>query len=378
MEQSTITPIPVKRTKLTVLSALRQLHAWIGFALSLMVAVIALSGCALVFKTEWLKLTVPGAARPVSSDALTSAAAAEAAERAFGATAVRSVVLASPEFGLHQVYLRDETGAYLDARDGRVVQSWRKNERVVDWLFDLHHHLLSGKTGTKISGWIGVAAALMVLTGLAVWGPAARSFRGGVAPRSLRRASLLAAHRDLGVMAAPFILILTLSGASVALPETARPLVGATRGVKPPTLPSNAENRAAIDWARVISTAQARFPAAQIRVIVWPDRGAVPAEVRLRQPEEWHANGRTVVWTTADGALLRTDDAEKQGAGTRLFNSFWPVHTSRVGGLVWKVTTVLAGLSLAALSLYGTESFRRRLSLRKSSRRDGQRGTLAT
>lgn len=359
---------------MTVLGGLRQVHAWTGFALSLVVAVIALSGAALVFKAEWLKLTVPGAARAVQPDLLASAAAAGAAERAFGGAAVRSVVLASPDFGLHQVYLRDEGGAYLDPRDGRVVQRWRKNGRVVDWLFDLHHHLLSGKTGTKISGWIGVAAALMVLTGLVVWAPASRSFRGLVAPRSLKRASLLAAHRDLGLMAAPVILILTLSGAAVALPETAKPLLGAAGGAKTPTVPPRAENSAGVDWPRAVSAAQGRFPAAQLRVLVWPGTAEAPAEVRLRQPEEWHANGRTVVWTSAEGALLGADDAQKQAAGARLFNSFWPVHASRVGGLLWKLITFLAGLSLAALSLYGAESFRRRLSTRGSAWRGSREG----
>lgn len=353
------------RDKVTLLGVIRQVHAWTGLALSLVVAVVSLSGAALVYKQEWLKLTVPGAARSVSPDVRAAAAAAQAAESAFGRTAVRSVVLASSDFGLHQVYLRDEGGAYIDPRDGRVVQRWRKNERGVDLLFDLHHHLLSGKMGTRISGWIGVAAALMVLTGLMVWAPAARSFRGVIAPRSLKRASLLAAHRDLGVMASPVVLVLLLSGAAVALPEVAKPILVATAGAKLPTLPPGAEDRPQVDWAQAVRTAQGRFPEAELRVLIWAGKIGAPVEVRLRQPQEWHANGRTVVWTESTGSLLAADDAQAQKLGERLFNSFWPVHVSKVGGLLWKTTTFLAGLSLAALSLFGAESFRRRLFLPK-------------
>lgn len=369
-------PPGASRDKVGLLGVIRQVHAWTGFALSLVIAIVSLSGAALVYKQEWLKLTVPGAGRSVTPDVRASAAAATAAESAFGPTAVRSVVLASPDFGLHQVYLRDEGGAYLDPRNGRVVQRWRENERAVDLLFDLHHHLLAGKTGTRISGWIGVAATLMVLTGLMVWAPAARSFRGVVAPRSLKRAGLLAAHRDLGVMAAPVVLVLALSGAAVALPEVARPMLVATAGAKPPTLPPDTGDRPSVDWTQAVGAAQTLFPDAELRVLVWSGKTGAPVEVRLRQPGEWHANGRTVVWTESTGALLAADDAQAQKLGVRLFNSFWPVHASKVGGLLWKTTAFLAGLSLAALSLFGAESFRRRL-FRPNRAKTGRSGPWA-
>ena len=372
MDKIAIRPAGTKPVIVALLGVIRRVHAWTGLALSLVIAVVSLSGAALVYKDEWLKLTVPGAALSVAPDVRAATAAAQAAEGAFGRTAVRSVVLASSDFGLHQVNLRDDGGAYLDPRNGRVVQRWRKNERAVDFLFDLHHHLLSGKMGTRISGWIGVAAALMVLTGLMVWGPAARSFRGVIAPRSLTRAGLLAAHRDLGVMASPVVLVLALTGAAVALPDLAKPMLAVTAGPKPPTLSPGSPDRPPVDWSQAVRTAQSRFPEAKLRVLVWAGKTGAPVEVRLRQPQEWHANGRTVVWTESTGALLAADDAQAQEMGGRLFNSFWPVHASKVGGLLWKTTTFLGGLGLAILSLLGAESFRRKLF------RPGRAGTGAS
>lgn len=345
------------------MNLLRQLHAWTGLALSLFIAALALSGSLLVFKAEWLKLTVPGAAQAVDPEPALLARGVLAAERAFGRDQVRSVMFASPEFGLHQVYLKDEGGAYLDPDTGAVVRRWAKNERFVDWLFDFHHHLLAGETGTKVSGAIGLAAAVLALTGVVVWWPAARSFRGRVTPQSLtKRAHLLAAHRDLGVMATPVLMVLLLTGSSVALHELVQPvfdrLLG--EGRKPEAV--SVASAEAVAWPAALAAAQARFPEAQLRLAAWPKGEAAPVSVRLRQPGEWHANGRTVAAVDpGSGRLVSAYDAMTDAGGPRAYNAMWPVHASRVGGLAWKLLAFLGGLALTALSLFGAEAFRRKL-----------------
>ena len=58
---------------------------------------------------------------------------------------------------------------------------------------------------------------------------------------------------------------------------------------------------------------------------------------------------------------MAVDDALAQAPTSRLYNTFWPIHASKVGGLLWKAITFLTGLSLATLALYGAESYRRKL-----------------
>lgn len=345
------------------MNLLRQLHAWAGLVVSLFIAVLALSGSLLVFKAEWLKLTVPGAAEAVAPEPALLARGMQAAEAAFGRDQLRSVMFASPEFGLHLVYLKDEGGAYLDPHTGEVVQRWAKNERFVDWLFDLHHHLLAGETGTTISGVIGFAAALLVITGVIVWWPAARSFRWRVAPQTLtKRAHLLSAHRDLGILATPVALVLLLTGASVALHDVVQPVFDRVLGEgRKPETPTVAAAEA-VAWPAALAAAQARFPDADLRLAAWPKGEGAPVSVRLRQPGEWHANGRTIA--TLDpgtGRLVSAHDAMTDGGGPRAYNALWPVHASRVGGLAWKTAAFLGGLALTALSLFGAEAFRRKL-----------------
>ena len=58
---------------------------------------------------------------------------------------------------------------------------------------------------------------------------------------------------------------------------------------KPPAVGSGL-----VDWAVALPAAQAAFPEARIRTAGLPPEPGKPASVRLRQPGEWHPNGRTV------------------------------------------------------------------------------------
>jgi uncharacterized iron-regulated membrane protein len=332
---------------------LRKLHAWCGLALCLLLVPMALSGAALVFKPQWLRATVPGAAASVSVTPAEAARAMQAARAGFpGAT---SVIFAGPAIGVHEV-LGEIGGGYLAAGSTATVERWTKNGRVVDTLFDLHHHLMAGETGTKVAGTAGLLAFAMIVTGLVLWLPAARSFRARVAPARNTRAGWLAAHRDLGALASPLLAVIVLTGSAIALDDLAARAMGFSR-----TRPPAAAGIGDMDWAAAFAAAQARFPGAEIRIAAFPKPGK-PALIRLRQPAEWHANGRTSVWIDpATSRILKVDDALAQTPAARLYNAFWPVHASKVGGVAWKLVTFLGGLGLAALSLYGAESYRRKL-----------------
>lgn len=343
---------------------LGRTHRLFGLVLSLWLLLIGATGALLAFKEDWLRLTQPGAAGPPPRpEALTPAGLARraaAAEAAFGAGRVRALVLAGPAIALDQVYLRDHAGGgYLDPGTGAVVARWAAGERAVDVLFELHHALLLGEAGKTAVGIIGLLGAALVLSGLVLSWPALRRLRGAVWPRAATRPALLVAHRELGLLAALPLLVLMLTGAAVVFPVTARFLLGGGM----PAAPAMAEAAAApapaaaaaggIAWQAVFAAALARFPEAAPRVVAWPPAPGGPVVVRLRQPAEWHPNGRTTIHMTAAGGLVGVRDAVAAPLGDRLVDSAYPVHAGKVGGLPYRLLLALAGLALALLSAYG-------------------------
>lgn len=344
---------------------LRTLHAWAGAALCLLIAVIALSGAVLTYKPAWLRATVAGASAPAVVEPERLAAVVRGAEAGFGVASIGSITFASDEIGLHQVYVRRGGGGYVD-HTGRSVQRWGDRERFVDWLFELHRGLLADDVGDKIVGWIGIVLAVMTVTGLVLWWPARRSFAFKLAPGG-GRAGWLRAHRDVGVLTAPFIVVLALTGAALDLPDVSRPLVGAVQAPAPKTA-----GEGAVNWAVALRNAQVAFPDARVRMAVFPAKAGAPASVRLQQAGEWHANGRTIVYLDPPtGRVLGALDAQAASTGHRLFNVFWPIHAAKVGGPLWQLVVFLSGLGLTALSLYGAESYRRKLFPTRKARAAG-------
>lgn len=340
-----------------MLNVLRKLHAWAGLALCLVLAALAFSGAALVFKPQLRGVFDPAQrAAPPPLDAAALAGVMTAADAEFGPGQVRSVIFANAEQPLHEATLKDGGGAWLDGA-AAVRGAWKQNGRVFDLVFDLHHHLFAGETGTLVTGWIGVAALLMAVSGLVLWWPARRSFSAQLIPTRPGRAGWLAAHRDLAVIAAPMVVLSLLTGAPVALQALSREILNA-----PAPKAAKATTSGPVNWDAALANAQARFPTAAIRIASAPAKAGAPVVIRLKQTAEWHANGRTIVYAEpATGTVIKVADALAESGGGRLYNGLWPVHAAKVGGWPWKAMILLSGLSLGALSLYGGEAYRRRL-----------------
>lgn len=336
----------------------RTVHAWAGVALAVLAIVLGLSGALLVFQDDWIRATVPAARQGVDLSPVALGRALERLE-ATEAARLRSVTLAEPGLSTHRLYLKDEAGAYAD-QTGAVVQAWEKNGRAEVWLFDLHHHLLAGETGELVSGLAGIALSLMVLTGMIVWTPAWRASGWRVWPRSLKRSELVGSHRNLGLIFALPVFVLTLTGVAMVFSKEVGQLMGARALPKPPAVGSGD-----VDWSRAMAAAQSRFPEARPRMAIWPREPGQPASIRMKQPGEWHPNGRTTVFIDpATSEVVLAVDAMRLPDAQRAQNALYPVHSAAIGGRLYDALAFLSGLALAGLGGVGAVAF-----LRKPARR---------
>ncbi|MDO8378485.1 PepSY domain-containing protein [Phenylobacterium sp.] len=333
---------------------IRTLHAWAGAILALVLVVLGLSGSLLVLREDWVKLTVPQARAAVSPTAAVLGAAAEAVE-AEGRP--RSMMFAGPHLGVHRLTYPKDGMAYA-AADGAILARWTDTERVEQWVFQLHHRLLAGESGEMVVGVSGLAGAVLCLTGVIVWFPAWRSFAGSVWPRSTARRDLVSSHRDLGILMAVPVLILCLTGGMIIFSETSKALLSAVApgGVEAPRPPLAGEGD--IDWPVALAGAQAAFPQATLRLASWPAKPGAPAAIRMKQPAEWHPNGRTLVYIDpSTSRVIGAVDAQAFGPGARLQNVVFPIHAGSVGGRLYDLVVFLGGLALAALGGLGLWSF---------------------
>lgn len=337
------------------MGTIRLIHAWAGAILSLILAVLGLSGALLVFEDDWVRATVTADPAALAAEPARLGAAANAVQARYG-DAVSSVVFAGGDLDLHKVYM-GERFAYAGA-DGQVLAEWGGNARAEAWLFDLHHFLLTGETGEMVGGVAGLAGALLVLTGLVVWIPAWRASGWRVWPASTRRRDLISSHRNLGLIFALPVFLLCLTGGAIVFNAQTKAVLQAVAPDRaaPPKPP--AVGTGPVDWPAALAAAQAAFPEARIRTAGLPAESGKPATVRLRQPGEWHPNGRSVALIDpATSRVVQTVDANTLGGGTRLQNALYPIHAASVGGWLYDLVVAASGLALAALGGVGTWSF---------------------
>ncbi len=338
-------------------SKLSLVHRWLGGLVGLGLAVLGLTGAALLWKPWWAGVAQDPRV-PTGAETLAIIAGAEK----IGA---RNVTLPSSEFGVAQAGLGEGAGAYI-AHDGTLLARWGSSwDRPETFLFDLHHHLLISETGELITGWLGIAAAAFTLTGLILWWPTRRTFRLKALPARMTRPAVIRHHRDIGVVLALPILLAGLTGAMMVL----KPLGNAVFAPLSPSgevaawqaKPDLPKNTLAADWPKLLATAHARFPDGATRMIIWPREPGDPVTIRMRRPQEWHPNGRTTLSLTGDGTVLAARDAPAAPLAVRANNALYPLHSARMAdsamALPLRIVMTLAGLGLALLGSLAVVTF---------------------
>ena len=339
------------------------LHRWSGGLIGLLLALLGLTGAILVWEGEWIG--VAGAHDPVVERIDTMAAISD---RAVADGAIR-ITFASDEIGLHLVAMNGGAGEYI-RQDGKVAASWNSQwERPELWIFDLHHHLFAGETGEWVTGIAGTFGLLFVITGSILWWRSRRAFEWRLWPRRMQPGPIVRHHRDFGIIVAPLLLTSFLTGLGMLFPSAARIVLspfGTIEASKGPVIVEPSERPASV--GAMLREAKARFPSAELRRLTVPAKPDGAYSVRMRQPFEWTPNGRTAVYFDRSGKAVRIDDPAGSSAATSISEKFYPVHTGKAGGLLWKLAMTLSGTALALLGSLAVWSFWIRRVIHRRSR----------
>ena len=345
------------------------LHRWTGGLIGLVLALLGLTGTILVHKHAWIGL--PHAGDPQAGDL---AIVATATERLLAEPGAGGIIYASRDFGLHQLRFADGAGLYAD-QAGDVVSRWSSQwDRPELWLFDLHHHLLTGDVGETVIGTAGLAALFFTISGAILWWRTRSTFRLRLWPKRLSRPAIVTHHRNLGIVVAPLIVLSALTGTMMVFRPVGEavvaPLTGygaVSRSLTPPKVVAGPLAERA-DWSAMLAEARRRYPDGEFRILTLPRKPGEPVTLRMRRAAEWLPNGRTTLWFDgATGRLLAHRDALAMPAGAQAFNLAYPLHAAKVGGLAWRLVMTVSGVALTLLGTLAVWSFWFRRPAKRSS-----------
>ena len=342
------------------MALLDTLHRWAGWFLGLVLALLGLTGAILVHRDAWIMLPHAGDAQIQSTRIL---AATTERLMADPTTRPQSITFANANLGLDRLDFGKGAGAYTD-QAGTIVSQWQSQwARPELWLFDLHHHLFSGDTGETIIGIVGVAGLFFVITGTILWWRTRKTFAFRPLPKRLSRPAIVRHHRDLGIVAAPLLILSLLTGATLVFRPISALFLGPSApatidaALKPPKRPKVALGDH-LDWQAMIVAARARFPDAELRSLSLPRKEGGLITIRMKRPQEWLPNGRTTLWFAADdGRLIGARDAASLSNVVAAYNILYPLHAAKVGGLGYRLVMTLSGLVLGLLGTLSVWSF---------------------
>lgn len=347
---------------------LRSIHAWSGAILGLALALVCLSGALLTLRPLYNALVYPEAAEiapPPTPEAL--GLEAEAVMVRYGDEIIAALEAPVDGFGYWRIYYDAGGGAFVASGSLALVDRWGSSGTLPDALYEFHAHLFAGETGEKIVGLLGLVLVLFVVSGVAIWLGGRRRLRPALAPRSAHRRDLLAWHTETGVLLAVFIALSGITGAAMVYGDTAEAVFALALSDEAAAAPPSPE-AVAPGWDSAFAAARERFPGATIRQVFLSLDPGDPIGIRLRQPAEWHPNGRTLVWIApASGAVSALSDARAASPAVKAADLMFPLHAGIAGATWWSVVIGLAGLFAAALALVGVAAFLMRRRRRRAA-----------
>lgn len=333
------------------------LHRWIGAVFGLLLAILGISGSLLIWKYQWVRWTIDSATQAplVGAENL-----AQVVDKAVSSSdsPVNFVLFADQDIGVNLVSNGPKSGFYSDSL-GNMVTSWvSRFERPELWMFDLHHDLLMGGFGTWMGGMLGMFGLFFTVSGAIIWWRSRRYFSLAVWPSSFSRRNLAKHHRNLGVLVSPLLFVVMLTGVMMTWKSVGlwmlsafTPVQEMKAAVAPPKVVGGLHDK--IDWSLIMGRAYETFPDAVIRLVTVPKKDGELISMRMKLPEEWLPNGRTLLWFDPKSSQLIDARSELElPTGVRVNNTVYPIHAAKVGGVVYEVLMTFLGLVVALLGLF--------------------------
>ncbi len=337
---------------------IRQAHLWMGLSFGAWFVLLGLTGSILAFYPEidrWINPAVQVAGR--------------AADESY-ARAIDTLRATYPDKGgPWRLEVTGEDGAiparYYDPperadHDFRPMMVWLSpdgshvlrrdywGEYAVTFIYDLHYRLLLGEVGVAIIGWGGFVPLALLITGLWVWWP-----RGSwqKALRIKRRAPPVRALRDwhkcAGLGGVFFLLILTVTGIMLALPDETESVLAAT-GAPVQLMPAPAKVRMAepqIELATALSAARDALPHARVAWIETPALNGGWYRIRMQVAGDPSTRfPHSFVWVEPYfGNVIAVQDERHASVGATIMNWLHPLHDGSAGGFWGRLLVVGSG-----------------------------------
>ncbi|HZP34224.1 MAG TPA: PepSY-associated TM helix domain-containing protein [Candidatus Acidoferrales bacterium] len=209
-----------------VRKVLFQIHLWTGIALGLYVFVVCVSGSLAVFNSELYSAFLPPPKMvEITGAPLSRAELRAAAQRAHPRAAITRINIWPDPHEAAVVSLGVPTYSdqrFIDPYTGKDLGTARPiGLRMVSFFSQVHMNLLMGYGGRLMNGVGGFLASILSITGMVIWWPGVRRWRGSLTVgwnRNFKRLNW-DLHSAIGFWTFAIILMWAITGAYLVFPR---------------------------------------------------------------------------------------------------------------------------------------------------------------
>lgn len=352
---------------MTSRTVILKTHLYLGLVAAIFLAILGLTGTIMAFEgdiTHWLHpdlwFVTPGA-HPLPENDLISIV-----QHRFPRARVAAVQFFRAKNLVQLMQLADGTTVYVNPYDGIVLgetEGPMNSDLLLGYIHQLHLRLVPvprsapqlAAVGKTVVNFAGLILALMVSTGLILWW---RRKSTSVNWKASWFRISFDTHQAIGIYAAFFLLIASLTGVMIGFDFGERTYYGITRS-SPPSRPQPSASvvvpgATPIMADQAIEIARQAMPNATVAMLVRPLRAAGSYTVMMRVPEETsEAVHSSVTIDQYSGKVLNMRNYLTDSAGYRVIRFNRSIHTGDVLGWPTHIIVSLSSLLLVVMVATG-------------------------
>ena len=346
-------------------------HLYLGLTAGLFLVLSGLTGSMIVFRDEIEALIYPELMEVAIRDERAPVQMVlDAVKQAYPQDRLLSLRMPRTPQQTYLLKMDDAHGlfVYADPYSGEVLGAHRQENTLIGWIVLLHTELLIGEDGKNILGVSALLLICMCVTGFFLWWPPngikniSRGFR--IRWAAPWKKLIFDMHRVAGIYAMIFLVIIAFTGVSLVFNKTVAQLTNFVTASPsrpaPPLSDTSGAGRAIPPLDEFLNQADRILPAPTTWINL-PQTPQASLVVRKKMPEEFHPNGRSFIhFDQYTSEVLLVENASEAPSGTRIFNTFYPLHTGIIGGLPTRILQVVVGISPLVLFATGFIMWRNR------------------
>jgi len=355
------------------------LHRWVGLVAGLLILVLAGTGAIMAFAEEMEYATSPAPNRkghpahdPIPLEELVARVVAQSPGKR-----ILGIRLPSHADASVKVVTSDRRTFYLDPGTGDILTIQSVNSGVMQAITELHLNLMLRKTGSWVVRVGTLLTLLLALTGLWIWWPRkVFGFRRG----SNWRRFTFDLHKVAGLYSSGFLVIVTLTGTTMAFGKTADGMIRKWTGAPAPAAPpqsGRAPGAEPILLSQIVQRAKSALLGASVVSFGMPVSRRAPFRVQMKFPEDHTPGGRSLVFLDQfSGEVLQVESTRGVHPGNWYVAFQHSLHTGEIFGLPSKILASLVCIALGLQVLSGFAMWWRPKPSRPRPGREGISGAV--